>query len=169
MPFQDRKAYEWKFVLTAEHLARFDSALHGRGIEVQRDIEDTARRFQTGTLEKVITGTFVRGADRVEFRLQSIQTTAEAAVSVAPDSSILTIGTLTYAQRYEEPMERRMADEIEQAFPEALASSPSVVQLPGGGIQLWKTVVVFFCVLFIWAVWLFVFWLVFGGASKLFS
>ena len=136
-----RRRNGWLFGLNAEQVVQFETAMQARGVTVERDTESVTRHLQNRTVETRVTGCLRREADFAEFTLEvGPQTESAQIVPANPGGGMLTIGTLTDLQGYEDAGERRLVDEVVQAFPGTLEISPELLDQTLSRVNWWKNV-----------------------------
>lgn len=165
----NRRRNFWVFALNAEQVAQFDTAMQARGVAVERDTERVTRHLQSQTVETRVTGCLRRDADFAEFTLDvAPQTEGAQFVPADPGGGMLTVGTLTDLQGHEDAGERRLADEVAQAFPGTLEMSPESLDKDLSRVHWWKNFAGIGCLLLGGIVILGVLALAFYGAVQLF-
>lgn len=156
----------WMFEFTREQAAKFDEAMHARGVRVDRHSEHTTRDLQSQHTETRVDGTLERGEDFAEFTLKGVPVVAdEQGTQINPGGSVLTVRVAWIPS--DEPRVRRLAEEIALAFPGTTVMSSESLNQTLSRMDWWKSVAGVGCFILVAVIVLGVLALAFYGAVRL--
>ncbi|NBV24664.1 MAG: hypothetical protein EBS05_22435 [Proteobacteria bacterium] len=155
--------------MNAEQVAQFDTAMQSRGVAVERETESVTRDLQSHSVETRVTGCLKREADFAEFTLEGVpQVTNAQGAAANYGGCMLRIGTLTDLHGHQDAGEKRLADEVAQAFPGTLEMSPESLNQTLSRVDWWKNLAGVSCLILVAAIVFGLLALALYGAVKLF-